>query len=75
MVNAFQTTFQASHDKRDLDFKGHKSSTLEEKFTNLNFHDHSFDVDDIGLYFGPYSLASSDCSIPWIYLKTLYPQI
>lgn len=64
MVHAFQLTFQAAHDKWGLDFKDPKLITLEEHFANLDIHDQTWDVDDIGLYFGSSSLVHSDCSIP-----------
>lgn len=50
MVNIFQSTFQATYNKRDIGFKDPKSTTLEEHFVNLNIHDQTFDADDVGLY-------------------------
>lgn len=60
MVHAFETNFQSSHDKSGLSFKGTKSSILKEEFSNLNIHDHSFNVDYIGIYFCPSSPSSFD---------------
>ena len=63
MIHDFQSTFQVAHDKRGIGFKGPKLITLEEHFANLNIHDQTWDIDGIGLYFAPSSLAHSDCSI------------
>lgn len=65
MVNSFQSTFQSSHDNRELGFKGPRSTIPDEQFANLNVHDLYFDIDDIGLYFSPYSLVPFDYSIPF----------
>lgn len=65
MVHAFQSTFQAAHDKWDLGFKGPKSVALQEHFANLDVHDQNFDIDSIGLYFNPSSPTRSNCSIPY----------
>lgn len=65
MVYAFKSTFQATHNKRDLGFKGPKSTALEEHFANFDSYDHTWDVDGIGLYFAPSSPTQSYYSIPW----------
>lgn len=63
MVNPFKINFQANHDKMGLGFNVSKYFALEEEFANLNIHDRSFNINDIGLYFGPSNLVLSYYSI------------